>query len=144
MGRRMKSIIVVACVILAVSAQRFGGGRPGGLAGRLKPKCSDGGKPTCTCANGDVIDRPRPNPCGDNTIPTCVCADGTTPTRGTLCNDGNKPTCANGVAPVCQDGNALDTTRFPPCTGGPPKCADGGALSCADGTSLGFLANFIG
>merc|ERR1712121_459528 len=112
----MRSILIVACVVLAVSAQRPGGfgGRPGGLPGKLKPKCADGGRPTCTCANGDVIDRPRPNPCGDNTRPNCVCADGSSPTRGS------------------------------PCTGGPPKCADGGALSCADGTSLGFLANFIG
>merc|ERR1712126_718358 len=118
----MRSILIVACVVLAVSAQRPGGfgGRPGGLPGKLKPKCADGARPNC------------------------VCADGSSPTRGSPCNDGNKPTCANGVAPVCQDGNALDTTRFPPCTGGPPKCADGGALSCADGTSLGFLANFIG
>ena len=100
----MRSILIVACVVLAVSAQRPGGfgGRPGGLPGKLKPKCADGGRPTCTCANGDVIDRPRPNPCGDNTRPNCVCADGSSPTRGSPCNDGNKPTCANGVAPVCQ------------------------------------------
>ena len=105
----MRFILTIACVFMAVSAQRPGGfgggggrpGRPGGL-GNLKPKCSDGGRPTCTCANGDVINRPRPNPCGDNTRPNCVCSDGSAPTRGSPCNDGNKPTCANGVAPVCQ------------------------------------------
>ena len=114
----MRFILTIACVVLAVSAQRPGGfgggggrpGRPGGL-GNLKPKCSDGGRPTCTCANGDVINRPRPNPCGDNTRPTCVCSDGSAPTRGSPCNDGNKPTCANGVAPVCQVSCIIQTYK---------------------------------
>ena len=106
----MRFILTIACVFLAVAAQRPGGfggfggrpGRPGGL-GKLLPKCSDGGRPTCTCANGNVIDRPGPNPCGDNSTPTsCICQDGSTPTRESPCNDGNKPTCANGLSPVCQ------------------------------------------
>merc|ERR550517_149673 len=97
----MKSILVVACVVLAVSAQRPGGfgggrpGRPGGLGGKLKPKCADGGISTCTCANGVVIDRPRPNPCGDNTRPTCVCADGSSPTPPASTASTNSPTGSN-------------------------------------------------
>ena len=144
----MKSVIILAVVAFScVSSQRgpfgkgpFGRGPPGG-----PPKCADDSKPTCTCANGDVITRPRPNPCGDRTKPTCVCADGSSPVKRSLCKDGNKPTCAGGVAPVCQDGSALNTDSFPPCSDGPPKCADGGTISCADGTPIPpFISRLVG
>merc|ERR1711874_531402 len=139
----MKTIIALACVIVAVSAQRGPFGR--GPFDRLKPKCADDSKPTCVCADGTTITRPRPNPCGDRTKPTCTCADGSQPQRKSPCKDGNKPTCEDGNTPVCEDGSAPDSSSLPPCADGPPKCADGGKLSCQDGTPLpSFLANLIG
>merc|ERR1711953_1291370 len=115
----MKTIIALACVIVAVSAQRGPFGR--GPFDRLKPKCADDSKPTCTCA------------------------DGSQPQRKSPCKDGIKPTCEDGNTPICEDGSAPDSSSLPPCADGPPKCADGGKLSCQDGTPLpSFLANFIG
>merc|ERR1712117_402240 len=80
----MRCVIILAVVAFScVSSQRgpfgggpFGRGPPGG-----RPKCEDGSKPTCTCDNGDVITRPRPNPCGDGTKPNCLCADGSAPAQ---------------------------------------------------------------
>ena len=39
------------------SGNRPGQGGLGGLFDRVKPKCADGGKPTCTCADGTQITR---------------------------------------------------------------------------------------
>lgn len=142
-----KSTIIIGSVVLflVVGAKASPqGGLLGSLFSKVKPKCGDGSKPTCTCSNGNVITRPRRNPCGDGTKPSCVCADGSTAARSSPCNDGAKPTCAGGVLPKCQDGSDPNPQTAPPCPGGPPKCQDGGALSCADGTDLGFIANIIG
>ena len=52
----MKTIIALACVFVAVSAQRGPFGR--GPLDRLKPKCADDSKPTCVCgADGTTITR---------------------------------------------------------------------------------------
>ena len=77
----------------------FGPGRPEGPGGPggQRPKCSDGGRATCTCANGNVIDRPRPNPCGDNTRPTCVCSDGSSPSPPSSTNPSAGPNSGNSA-----------------------------------------------
>merc|ERR1719414_13283 len=81
----------------------------------------------------------------DGTFPTCTCADGSSPTRKSPCADGNRPTCAGGVSPRCNDGSPPIPGLIPPCSDGPPKCQDGGPISCADGTRIpSFIANMIG
>ena len=64
--------------------------------------------------------------CDDGNKPTC--ADGT---EKPPCDDGNKPVCADGteLGPKCDDGNkpaCADGTEKPPCVdGNRPVCADG-------------------
>ena len=49
---------------------------------------------------GSKVMNPKMPLCSTPT--SCVCQDGSDPTRESPCNDGNKPTCANSVSPVCQ------------------------------------------
>merc|ERR1712130_991260 len=123
---KMRAVVITIFCLAVVQAQR-----PFGFLNNVAPKCPDESRPTCTCADGTVITRPKRNPCGDGTKPSCVCADGSSPTRKSPCADGNKPVCAGGVSPKCTDG--------------PPRCQDGGPISCADGTRIpSFIANMIG
>merc|ERR1712227_741061 len=80
-----KSTIIIASIVLVlvvgVKSQRLN------LFNNIKPKCGDGSQPTCTCSNGNVVNKNtlrqnRRNPCGDGTKPNCVCSDGSTAQRG--------------------------------------------------------------
>merc|ERR1711915_277362 len=90
---KLLSVFLILSVAIAVVSAKRG------------PKCDDGTRPTCECADGSTPSKPsKPSPCEDESKPTCVCDDGSTPTkprrgRKPKCEDESKPTC------TCADGS---------------------------------------
>merc|ERR1711915_104523 len=86
----LRVFLILSVAIAVVSAKRG-------------PKCDDGTRPTCECADGSTPSGRRPR-CDDGNKPECECADGSTPTkprrgRKPKCEDESKPTC------TCADGS---------------------------------------
>merc|ERR1711911_151371 len=111
-----KSTIIIGSVVLflvvGVKASPQGG-LLGSLFSKVKPKCGDGSKSTCTCSNGNVITRPRRNPCGDGTKPSCVCADGSTAVRSSPCDDGQSRPAPGASCPSART-DLIQTLRVLP------------------------------
>merc|ERR1711931_320990 len=125
----MKSAALLLCLLLTVSGQRL---RP--FAGGKTPKlCSDNSNPKCgdnkppVCKDGTKVRTTRFPPCPGQGPPTCQdgsrlrCEDGSELKRPRICNDGSRPSCPGGVAPVCPGNIPLDLTSLPPCQEGRPR-----------------------
>merc|ERR1711915_195978 len=112
---KLLSVFLILSVAIAVVSAKRG------------PKCDDGTRPTCECADGSTPSGRRPR-CDDGNKPECECADGSTPSKPSKpspCEDESKPTC------VCDDGS----TPTKPRRGRKPKCEDESkpTCTCADG-----------